>query len=199
MGLYPAPEEFDTSDWRVKTAPAVEPVTLSEVKEYVKLDGTAEDSHLENMIKAVRQAIEGILGRSLITQTLVLRLDSWPSEVLTLPRPPLASVVEVRTLDEDGTETVYDSTNYYVITGEKSQLVIRQGKVVPTNTDRYQGGFEVEYTAGYGTAGSDVPEAIRQGILQWIAAVYETKVPDLSNPPANITATMGLPYKRIRV
>lgn len=199
MGLYSIPEEFDTSNWRVKTAPAIEPVTLGEVKAYVKLDGTAEDSYLESMIKSVRLAIEGILGRSLITQTLVLQMDTWPSDVLELPRPPLISVVEVRTLDEDDTETTYASTNYYVIVGEPSQIIIRQGKVVPTNTVRYKGGFEVEYTAGYGTLASDVPEAVRQSILQWIASIYETKVPDLSNPPKNVMATLGLPYKRIRV
>lgn len=199
MGLFEVPEEFDASDWWVKTPPAIEPVTLQEVKNYVKLDGTSEDTYLESMITAVRLAMEGHLGRSLISQTLVLRMDSWPSDTLTLPRPPLISVVEVRTLDEDGTETVYAATNYYVILGERSELVIRQGKAIPSNVNRYKGGYEVEYTAGYGTAAADVPEAIRQAILQWIAAVYETKVPDLSNIPINVKATLGLPYQRLQI
>lgn len=199
MGLFTIPEKFDASDWRIKTEPAVEPVTLSEVKTFIKLDGTSEDAYIEDMITAVRLAMEGQLGRSLITQTLVLRLDTWPEEVLVLPRPPLVSVVEVRTLDEDGTETAYSSDNYYTIVGERAQLVIKQGASIPTNTDRYQGGFEVEYTAGYGTSSSDVPQTIRQAILQWIASVYETKVPDLSNPPANVIATLGLVDKRIHI
>lgn len=199
MGLYPIPEEFVTTDWRIKTAPAIEPVTLQEVKSFIKLDGTAEDVYLEGIITSVRQAMEGYLGRALITQTLVLRLNTWPLDKITLPRPPLLSIVEVRTLDEDGTETVYDAAYYYAIIGERSELIIRQGKALPTNTNRYQGGFEIEYTAGYGSSITDVPEAIRQAILQWIATVYETKVPDLSNPPANIRATLGLPYKRLRI
>lgn len=193
------PEKFDTSDWYVKTEPSDEPVSLDEVKAFVKVDGSSEDDLLEQFIVAARKAMEGHLGRSLLTQTIVLRLDSWPENILVLPRPPLVSIVEVRTLDEDGTETAYSSDNYYVITGDRAQLIIRTGKTPPINTSRFYGGFEVEYTAGYGTDAADVPAAIRQALLQWIATIYETRVPDFSIVPQNVQATLGLPYKRIRV
>lgn len=193
------PKKFDTSDWYIKTGPATEPVTLEEVKAFIKVDGSVEDSFLEQCILAARKAMEGHLGRSLITQTIVLRLNSWPENVLTLPRPPLISVVQVRTLDESDAATVYASSNYYLMTGERSQLVIKWGKTPPVNTDRSYGGYEVEYTAGYGAAAANVPEAIRQAILQWIAAIYETRVPDFSTVPQIVNATLGLPYKRIRI
>lgn len=199
MTLFSIPKRFDTSDWYVKTAPAAEPLTLDEVKAFVKVDGSAEDSYLEGLLTAARLAMEGHLGRSLITQTLVLRLDSWPETVLTLPRPPLASIVQVRTLDESGAATVYASSNYYSITGDRSQLIIINGKVPPVNTERLYGGYEVEYTAGYGAAGTSVPQPILQAVLQWVAAVYESRIPDFSVVPSIVNATLGLPYKRIRI
>lgn len=199
-GLYPQEEDFKTSDFWVLTPPTLEPVTLSEVKEYIKLDGKAEDKYLESIIKAVRLALEGILGRSIMTQTIMLRLDAWPSNVLNLPRPPLVSVTAIRTLDEAGAKTVYSASNYYINTGGgKAQIVIKCASSLPSNYNRAHGGYEVEYIAGYGNEISDVPETIRQAVLQWVAAVYETKVPDLSTPPANVKATLGLPDRRIRI
>lgn len=198
--LWPKEEEFKKSDFRVTVVPTLEPVALSEVKEFIKLDGKAEDIYLESIIKATRLALEGILGRSIMTQTLVLRMDTWPQAVLDLPRTPLASVTEIRTIDESGNETVYSSDNYYVNSGgDKAQIVIKTSTAFPTNLNRARGGFEVEYIAGYGDEIADVPETIRQAILQWVASVYETKVPDFTTPPANVKATLGLTDLRIHI
>lgn len=196
--LSPNPVEFDTTDFYVKTPPAVEPVTLDEVKLFAKVDGSAEDTLLETFISAARTAIESILGRSLINQTLVLRMDEWPCNVLRLPRPPLVSIVEVRTLDEDNTATVYAAANYYTRDGDTAELVIRSGCSAPSNTTRYKGGYEVEWIAGYGDAGEDVPAGIRQAILLWVASAYENRKFDEANPPAEVAAKLSL-YRVVRI
>lgn len=197
MGLYQETAKWDLRDFRVRTPPAIEPVTLQEAKDFAKVDGTAEDALIEGFITAARSAIEGILGRSLINQTIVLRLDEWARDVLPLPRPPLIAVTEVRTLDEDGTETVYASSNYYVIDGDRAELVLKGGVTPPENTVRARGGFEVEYVAGYGAYAEDVPQGIRNAILQWVAVMYETRVLDATKPPMEVMAYLS-PFRRIR-
>ena len=231
MGLSPTQLPHDGQvQWRVKTQPQKEPVDVQAIKDYSRIDGTAEDEMLKGFITAVRQAVEGFLGRSLITQTLVASFDWWPSShaftrganrgvsvggvgdfdttdpsfglpfplnpgPVILPRPPLIAIVEVRTLDEDDEGTVYSSDNYFTrANGEfKSELIIKRGVTPPVNTERSFGGYEIEYTAGYGAASSDIPGPILEGIKMWVSLIYENRVP-IAQPPPHVQ-TLLMSYK----
>lgn len=161
----------------VKTAPEVEPVTLAQFKEFARIDGTSEDVTLELLLSAAVGAVEDYLKKVLIERTLVLAIDWWTSP-LQLPYPPLLSVVEVRTVDEDGVATVYSSDNYMVLTNSMPGLiVIKTGVTPPINTERYSGGYEVEYKAGYGKEPTDIPASIKHGILMLATYCYEYRVP----------------------
>lgn len=176
-------------DWKVTTPPLVEPITVDELKEYAKIDGSDEDNILANTIKAIREAMEEYLGRSLIEQTIKLSMDFWPGEVIELPMPPLISVTQVVLVDESDVETVYASSNYYVETLRSvGRLVLKQGVIYPDNTDRTHGGYRIDYKAGYGTAGADVPQVIREAIKLWCAVYYETGT--LTEKPPNQVLSM---------
>ena len=139
---------------------------------------------LEGFIKAVRENAERYLGRALISQTITMKMDYWPSEVIELPRPPLISITGVYTIDEDDAATEYSSDYYYVITeAVPGLLVLRQGVTPPENTERDYGGYKVVYVAGYGTSGSHVPQGIRDGLMLWAATTYAKRTPSTSPPP----------------
>jgi len=59
--------------------PAVEPVTLSEVKAHLRIDGTSEDDLLGGLVRAARQDVERSTGLALIDQSWRLVLDRWPA------------------------------------------------------------------------------------------------------------------------
>jgi len=167
-------------------APTTEPITVNELKTFARLSGTAEDDLLEGFIKAIRGQMELYLRRALISQTWAISMDFWPSEVIQLPMPPLISVTSVVTIDEDDTETTYDSDNYYVHTNSiPGELVLKNGVTAPYNTDRYHGGYKITYTAGYGTAASDVPQLIREGIKLWTTLFYEDRI-TTAEPPDDV-------------
>ena len=175
--------EEENLSWKVTTAPSIEPVTHSEVKTYARIDGSSENNLINGFITAVRGATEKYLGRALINQTITVSLNEWPTSPIDLPRPPLVSITEVRTIGEDLSESVYSSDNYYVRTNpEPGQLIIKFDKTDPQNDDRYFGGYEIEYVAGYGSSADDVPEAIKLGIIEWVKDIYENRVP-ISEPP----------------
>lgn len=185
---------YGNKSWKVTTDPTVEPLTVANIKEYARIDGSYEDTLIEMFITAVRQATENYLGRALIQQSITLSMNNFSNyqqldflplyllsssgdAVIELPRPRLISVTEIRTLDEDGTETTYSSDYYYVRTvPEPGQVVIKNGYTPPINTDRYYGGYEIEFKAGYGTAASDVPANIRVGMMDIVKDVYENRV-----------------------
>jgi uncharacterized phiE125 gp8 family phage protein len=186
-------------DWKVTTPPLVEPITVDELKEYAKIDGSDEDNILANTIKAIREAMEEYLGRSLIEQTIKLSMDFWPGEVIELPMPPLISVTQVVLVDESDVETVYASSNYYVETLRSvGRLVLKQGVTYPNNTDRTHGGYRIDYKAGYGTAGADVPQVIREAIKLWCAVYYETGTLT-EKPPNQVLSMVERTYRIPRV
>lgn len=175
--------------WIVSSAPVSEPVTVEELKLFARIDGSDEDTLLESFIASVRRLTEDYLNRALIEQTITLKMDLWPCEVIELPRPPLISITAVETLDESGAVTVYSSSNYYTdIHSEPGLLILKNGVTPPQNTERYYGGYQIRYKAGYGDSATDVPSAIITCIKQWATAMYENRAVG-SEPPVE-TQTM---------
>lgn len=192
-------DRYGSRNWKVTTAPAIEPLDIDDLKEYAKIDGDEEDTILTASIVAVREAMELYLGRALIEQTIKLSMDFWPGEEVELPMPPLISVTEVVTLDEDGTETEYDSDNYYVDTfSTPGRLILKQGVTPPTNTERYYGGYRIEYKAGYGTGATDVPQVIIDSMKLWCAIYYETGTL-IAIPPNQVLSILERIYRIPRI
>ena len=179
-------------EYSITNEPIIEPVTVEDVKLFGRIDGDDEDSLIADFIVSARMAAEQYLRRSLITRTIQAKIDYWLENQLDLPMPPLISVSNVATLDEDGTETEYDSDNYYVITDSvPGKIIIKSGIAKPYNYDREKGGILIEYTAGYGTNRDDVPTPIRVGIMLWTMNIYENRV--ISNdPPPEALASLSL-------
>jgi len=182
--------------WEVTSGPALEPITLQELKDFSGIDYTEHDDMLEGFIGAVRGAAEEYTGKAFISQTIQMKMDYWPDAVVELPRPPLISVTKIVTLDEDDGETEYDSDNYYIITqGTPGKVVLKKSVTSPQNTVRDHGGFLIEFKAGYGSEARDVPQAICDGIKTWAASVYATRTFDPKNPPPEARLFLDL-YRR---
>ena len=179
--------------WRVTVEPTVEPVTLDEFKLFAKIETDAKDTALRGFISAARIATEEYLGLALVQQTIRMLMDFWPGITVELPKPPLISVDDVFTIDEDDTETSYSSSNYYYITQSMpGKLVLKQSVTFPINTDRNYGGFGITFKAGYGADPSDVPRSIRDGITLWAATIDATGVLDSKNPPPKAKEMLDL-------
>lgn len=184
--------------WKVTTEPAVEPITVEELKMFARIDGAYEDTFLQSIIVSIRQATEQYLGRALITQTYTMTMDYWPSYVIKFPRAPLISVESIAVVAEDGTETEYDSDNYYLnLIAQPGQLIIKDSSTIPTIVDRDYAAYKIIFKAGYGTIRTDVPEAIREGIKTWATFIYENRLP-IANPPFG-AHSLFQPYKIIRI
>ena len=185
--------------YSVETPPAIEPVTLTELKNFAQVDYDDEDSLLEGFITSARMAAEEYTGKAFIEQTIVMLMDYWPGTVVKLPNPPLISITKVATLSEDDVETEYDSDNYYVVTtGTYGKLILKQSVSEPINTTRDYSGFLIRYKAGYGDVSDDVPGPIKEGIKVWAAIIHATRTIDPKNPPPEARIFLDL-YRTIGV
>lgn len=161
-------------------APAVEPVSVADVKAQLRIDHSDEDDLLAGLITAARLHVEqGILRAALVSQTWDYTLDTWPAGVLHLPRPPLISVSSVTYTDDDGGSGTVTATNYQVVASKHSsmpgRLALTSSGTWPSVTLRDMAGVTIRFVAGFGTAAADVPQPIRQAILLVIGDLYENR------------------------
>jgi hypothetical protein len=180
--------------FKVITQPAIEPITLAEVKLFAKIDNNDEDPLLQNLISAARETAEKFTRKSFITQTIRLTLDmaysdlerglgqgvydlpasalygSLPS-VIELPCYPVQSITSVTTYNTANTGTVYSSDNYR-LNSDGNRMVLNQNAVWPGDL-RPIGAVEIVYVAGYGDTGKSLPQSIKTAMLMHIQTMYD--------------------------
>ena len=181
------------------TPPAVEPIALADANTHLRVDVPDDDALITALIAAARQACEAFTGRTLITQAWRLFLDGpLLPRVVALPRPPILSVVAATVIADDATETIADPATYTVDTAG-ARLLLKQTSDWPAAVPRACAGLRIDFTAGYGPAATDVPAALRQGILQHIAQLYANRGD--ADAPALPAACAALyqPYRFLRL
>lgn len=162
---------------KIVTQPATEPVTLAEVKEYLRLDGNDHDDLLESLIASARNWCEMYQNRAYITQTWETALDQWKFPI-RLARAPLISVSSIKYYTSDNTEITWSSTQYQVdaIT-DPARVNLAYNITPPNDVLRPMNGIVVRYTTGYGSA-SDVPAVVKLAIKMIIAFRFENPESD---------------------
>ena len=102
--------------WKVTTAPAKELWTLSEVKNYLKVDTSADDTLITTLLQSAREVAERYLNQALITQTITEKLDRLNHPTIYLSVSPVISVTSFQYQDNVNSLQTYDAANYVVDT-----------------------------------------------------------------------------------
>ena len=161
--------------WKVTTAPATEIFTLQEVKGYLKVDDSTEDTLISTLLQSARQAAESYLNQALITQTITEKLDRLNHPTIYLSVSPVIAVSSFQYQDGVNSTQTYDAANYVVDTFLKpGRLSLGYGKTWPTLYGNIND-VTITYTAGYNTEPSGVPMQIRQAVLMMIADSYDNR------------------------
>jgi uncharacterized phiE125 gp8 family phage protein len=172
------------------SAPAVEPVSLTDVKAHLRIDTNDEDALLQSLIMTARLHIEVALGLALITQTWSCYFDRWRastsssyggrtgSDAVTLPLSPIKSVDAIRIYSADGTFASLPLTGFtFDLVSRHARVARRAGTAAPVS-GRPLNGIEIAVTAGFGTTSADIPAPIRQAHLLLVTHWYEHRDPN---------------------
>lgn len=140
------------------TAAAAEPLLLDDAKAHLRVDGSAADDEITDMISAARGLVEAITGTRLYTQTVALRTDCW-DDLASLPVAPVQSITSITYTDTDGTSqtlatTVYEARLY----GLSPQIVLKYNQSWPAI--RTGSLIVIVAVVGYGVADTQPPETI---------------------------------------
>lgn len=188
--------QSNTQSLKLVTAPTVEPVTLIEAKQHLRVTDDADNAYITNLIVAARQAVESgeswSLERSLINTTWRLTLDGFSARVsvIELPRPPVSSITSILYDDSANVEQTLLASRYKLIADAEP------ARVMPVYNDEwpdaidYPGSVRITYVAGYGATAASVPQAVKQAILLLVGDMFENRESILTGTISGVLPTI---------
>ena len=173
---------FQTGTYQVTTGPASEPFTTSEVKNYLKVDSSTDDTFIDSLIQAARESAEKYAQLALISQTVTEKFDCLHAYGLRLSVSPLISVTSISYLDSGGNSQTLSTDYYDTDTYLRPPLIFRKyGATFPT-TYAQRNAVTVVYTAGYAST-SAIPWPIKTAMLLMIGEWYNNRQDSVRNMP----------------
>jgi len=164
----------------IVTPPTFEPVSLSEAKLNLRVDGTDEDSLIQRLISTARRYCEREGRMTIPATTLRLTMDVMPCgfKVLRIPNPPLISVTSIVYIDTAGVSQTMSASLYKVAPGgaEEGRIAPAFGLVWPVNRMEI-GAVQITYVAGYSTA-AEIPVTTAQAMHLLIGQWYAKREPE---------------------
>ena len=157
------------------SAPSVEPVTTTNQKDWMRVDGSDEDTIIGNLAAASRAYIEMSTGRQMITATWEYKFKTFPTGDIVIPISPLQSVSSITYVDSASDTQTWSSALYTVDTSSD------MGRVRPIYNEDfpdsrgYAQDVVVTFIAGYGDASSDVPDTALTAIKLLASNWFENR------------------------
>jgi uncharacterized phiE125 gp8 family phage protein len=178
--------------------PAVEPVTLTEMKTYLRVDDDQEDELVAGLIKAARLMVEAASRRILVEQRWRVVLDRWPEGgAVMLPLSPLMGLESIRVVGQDGTATeVSPAAVEADPMSDPPRIVVSPAP----DPGRPRGGIAIELRAGFGATPDTVPATLRLAVKILVARWFENRgdVTGEQTLPPEALALIA-PFLRVRI
>ena len=158
------------------TGPTTEPRTATEAKLEARIDGSAEDALITELIAAAREHCENYTGRQLYLATWRATFDTFPTRI-ELPKVPLISVSSIKYIDSAGVQQTLAASGYQVMQSKFGKVVPAYGEVWP-HTRAQPDAVEVEYKAGHVDTSTSpdtgaVPGPLVRGMMLYLNHWYE--------------------------
>lgn len=172
-----------TSRLTLIAPPEDEVLTLSEAKQFLRIEHDADDALIAAAITAARVSAEEYLRVLVLPQTYSYEFTQI-AHILPLPVGPAQEVAQISAYDANGNDTEISSDSY--------RLTIDGYGIVFPNVPAGES-FAVEFTAGL----TQVPAPLKQGMLHHIAAMLEQRGGQVGLP--EISRQLYQPYRRVRL
>jgi len=153
--------------------PAVEPITLPEMKAYLRLDDDGQDDLVAGLIRAARLMVESASRRLLIEQGWRIVMDRWPQGGrILLPLSPVLAIDSVKVLDAAGVATEIAPASVALDAASDPPCMFVSDAPEP---GKARHGIEIKLRAGYGASPDAVPETLKLAIKILVAHWFENR------------------------
>jgi uncharacterized phiE125 gp8 family phage protein len=175
------------------TPPATEPVSLTDIKSYLRLDDITdptEDAYINVLISVAREYCEDTQHRAYITQTWEMALPGFPfycsdplnanvrGSIIEIPKGKLQTINSITYKDTNGVITTLTPEVDYVVSnrGIVGRVSPPFGKVFPLAILYPLDPVVINFTCGYGDDVSKVPYKVIQAMYMLISHWYENRM-----------------------
>ena len=149
-------------------------LTTAEAKTHLKVDTTADDTYIDNLISAATESAQIFTNRYFINTTITQHGDTW-SDISTLFKSKVSSITHIKYFDSDNSEqTLATSVWLSDINHQPARIGLKPNQSFPSLAERINA-VNCKYVVGYGSAASDVPEGIREAVLLIVGNLYENR------------------------
>lgn len=157
-----------------ETEPQYEPLELSLLKNYLKIDYSTDDTLLELLIHTARKQIETECGGLAIVKRTVTQKQTGGLQYIQFMKQPVNSITSVTYYENfSSTGEVISSSDYRFTDG----ILIHKDNWFKSGRDG--DGYVIIYNAGLvndtGQTAENCPQALRAAMMRVIAYLYENR------------------------
>lgn len=156
--------------------PSQEPLTLDQIKSFLRIDHDIEDQLLRSLLASATLHIEKCMERSLLTQTWEVIYKCQNNKYMFLPMGPVQEIELLQFYTQNNEYLEIDSSNYSISLDKN---------YINFNTLFVADQLHIRYKAGFANTPEHIPEDIQIALLTYITTMYEnrsgfTDIPKLS-------------------
>ena len=149
-------------------------LTTAEAKTHLKVDTSADDTYIDNLVSAATESAQIFTNRYFINTTITQHGDNW-NDIATLFKSKVSSITHIKYFDSDNSEqTLATSVWLSDINHQPARIGLKPNQSFPSLAERINA-VNCKYVVGYGSAASDVPEGIREAVLLIVGNLYENR------------------------
>lgn len=155
-------------------APALEPVSLDEMKSYLKLDQDEQNSLIQALITSARIHLENYLGLQFLTQTWRVNLKAHQSLSgdIRLPVQPVQNISAITVRWPNGELQALPAEHLHICQSQNPAIVrFDQGQGAGLS-----GQLQIELVAGFGSDADQVPAPLSLALKIIVANWFEHRL-----------------------
>ena len=138
------------------SGPDAEPLTTTECKAHLRVSHSSDDDLIAGLIRAAREEVERHTGLALIDHTLI----GWG----------VKQILSVTTYGSEGEASELDPASYQLDPLSRPARLHFETRPSPGIA---MNGIEIDFRAGFGEAGTDVPDLLKRAMMLLVAHWYE--------------------------
>lgn len=152
---------------------------VQEFKDHLRLgtgfaDDGVQDALAESYLRAAIAAIEGRIGKVLISHDFVMRIGAWRGEQSqAFPVAPVQTITALSVKDRDGLVTTIAAARYGLLRDTHRPKIVATAGYLPGIP--VGGSADVAFTAGFGATWSDLPHDLAQAVFLLAAQFHENR------------------------
>lgn len=169
--------------------PMVDPISVDQVKEHLRIEHSDDDAYLTSLIDAAVNFVDvdGVLGKPIIDRKFALEFRDYPTTPVRLPYANFKELDNIKVI-QDGTLVTQDNDDFQIGSdGDFRTVEPVKGKEWPV-ADDVPYAYQIVYKAGLSGNAAGVPATIKHALLLLVAHWYENRT------ATEATSYMPLPF-----